>query len=114
MNDLKKVFVLLMALCAATATTFSQEADVNLTPINQLFADIDSVGNDQPRNDIFWGKHPETYTFGTVEQMSEDNRQYAAKLTELKLLPTDDLSTQEKISREVMILRLENWLSSER
>jgi uncharacterized protein (DUF885 family) len=106
MKNLALLAVLLLAINA-----YSQEKNKVL---NTIFTDIEDFENAfSPQDSLYRGLHIKwafsRATNASFLAESEQNQQFLSRLNNI---PDDKLSRQEYISKQVMILRLENFISS--
>ena len=81
------------------------------TAIEKIFAEIERIEDQYSPNDDFPRQHPEKYYYQTPEQDIAQVAEYQKQITLLQALVKTDLSRQEQISRDIMVLRLNNYVS---
>ena len=105
MKPMKYLFFFLTLLIC-----FSLKAQ-DSTAIEKIFAEFERVDEQYSFNDDFPRKHPEKYGYKTPEQHIAQVAEYQKQITLLKALSKTDLSRQEQISKEIMLLRLNDNVS---
>ena len=78
----------------------------------ELFDQIATI-DEEVSNSVYRGQHPEVFTWLTIEDIKNRNKEYRKLLTEMNALPANQLSRQDEISRSVMQMRLLDRLAEE-
>jgi len=81
------------------------------TAIEKIFAEIERIDEQYNFNDDFPRKHPKKYGYQTPEQYIAQVAEYQKQITLLQALSKTDLSRQEQISKDIMVLRLNDNVS---
>ncbi|MFY0607496.1 MAG: DUF885 domain-containing protein [Cyclobacteriaceae bacterium] len=92
-------------------TCFSIQAQ-DSTAIEKIFAEIDRIDERYSVDGAYSGKHPEKYEYKTTEQLIAQAAEYQEQIALMRSLPREELSRQEQISRDIMILRLNDDVSA--
>jgi uncharacterized protein (DUF885 family) len=106
---LHKLF--LLSFLIVSITTYAQETNKVLSDV---FSDIEKFENNlNPQDSLYRGVHIK----GAFRRLNEasfraESEQYQEFISRLIKIPDDNLSRQEYISKRVMMLRLENAVSS--
>ncbi|MEQ9465810.1 MAG: DUF885 domain-containing protein [Ekhidna sp.] len=102
---MKKIFLILLCL------PFFASSQGNET-LQLIFNQLDSLDNAyRIENTIWWGQHPEKFTYQTVEKRIEKAEYQAKYLADLEAILEEQLTDQEQINRSIRILQLKDEIS---
>lgn len=80
--------------------------------LQQIFNELDSLDNAyRIENSIWWGQHPEKFTFQLVERQIEKAKNQTQYLEKLEGISVEKLTDQEQINRSIRILQLKDEIS---
>ena len=82
------------------------------TAIDKIFAEIERIEHQYSPDDGFPRKHPQKFSYKTPEQDIAQAAEYQKQITLLQALSKTDLSRQEQISRDIMLLHLNDKVSA--
>lgn len=105
-----KIFVFLIALLLSYSA-FSQETTKTL---NTIFTDIETYENSlQPQDSLYRGFHLKGgFSRATEAFYQEESNHYQEFMSRLAAIPDSELSRQDYISKQLMVLRLQDNVSS--
>ena len=94
----------LISLCIIwSINLFAQEK----RPIDKIFDEVQKIDRK------YWNRgSSDKFTFVTVEQQKEKAREYEEQVSLLQAIPSADLTNQELISRDIMLMILNDHLST--
>ncbi len=88
------------------------QAQTDHPTLSRIFSSIDSL-EEKLVNPIQQGKHPETFTWLTVDQLKQRNHSFRRWLDQMNAIPLESLTRSDQISRTVMELKLRDALTEE-
>ncbi len=108
----KYSLIFLIALFACTQKNATEKKEGNSTSLSKLFDAIDKFGL-APEDSLYRGMHPRSQwssnSFESFQTQGDSLKKYKAAL---EAIPDASLSKQEKISKKVMLINLDDQLAS--
>lgn len=84
----------------------------NNAALNKIFEDLRKIEKSyEKENPIYQNKHPEVFMVGSISEWVEEANAVRSKLNELEAIPNSELSSQDKINKEIRMLQLRDQLS---
>ena len=98
---------IILILLATGLHTLAQDS----TAIEEIFSEIKKIDDQNNPNKDFPNKHPQKFSFLTTDQHIAQTQFYRKQISRLLALSKSELTRQEQISRETMLLRMNNDVS---